>query len=432
MRLYDGRKGLYEKRNNMDDKLCHELNKLIEIGSDKRIMRTSTVVQLLNDLNRNTQDEYAKAIGYLEDKGIGLEVDDSERKPFLDSSKIAITPKTLSVESIVKKIKYGEINLDTEFQRKRSLWKNDVKSQLIESFMVQLPIPPMYFDGKKENEWLVIDGLQRLCTLKEFIYDQKLALSDMEYLADYNGCKFDDLPRIYQRRIEEAQIAFYLILPGTPSDVKYSLFKRINTPGLRLEPQEIRHALYQGKATKFLQELAENQMFCKATDHDVPAERMQDREMVLRYFAIRYIGEERYKEETLDRYLCEAMEFLNFQEERFFEENRTIFLNALECCYKIFGKQAFRRISKLKPYDKKPINSALFESWMNGVSKLSNYQQQLLIDRKDILRERYIEELDKRSTFNADIGSGKYRSFVRRNHIIEEMIQEVLQSDKKD
>ena len=133
----------------MDDKLCHELNKLIEIGSDKRIMRTSTVVQLLNDLNRKTQDEYDKAIGYLENRGIGLEVDDSERKPFLDSSKIAITPKTLSVESIVKKIKYGEINLDTEFQRKRSLWKNDVKSQLIESFMVQLPIPPMYFDGKK-------------------------------------------------------------------------------------------------------------------------------------------------------------------------------------------------------------------------------------------------------------------------------------------
>ena len=71
-------------------------------------------------------------------------------------------PKTLSVESIVKKIRYEEINLDTEFQRKRSLWKNDVKSQLIESFMVQLPVPPMYFDGKDANSWLVIDGLQRL------------------------------------------------------------------------------------------------------------------------------------------------------------------------------------------------------------------------------------------------------------------------------
>lgn len=269
----------------------------------------------------------------------------------MDSSKIAITPKTLSVESIIKKIKYEEINLDTEFQRKRSLWKNDVKSQLIESFMVQLPIPPMYFDGKREDDWLVIDGLQRLCILKEFVLDQSLVLSDLEYLTDYNGCTFNDLPRIYQRRIEEAQIAFYLVLPGTPSDAKYSLFKRINTPGLRLEPQEIRHALYQGKATKFLQELAENELFCKATDGDVPSERMQDREMVLRYFAIRYMGEETYKDNTLDGYLCEAMEFLNHQTNDFLEKIKCLFLDTLECCFSIFGKQAFRRISKSRPYE---------------------------------------------------------------------------------
>ncbi len=416
----------------MDVKLREEINRLIEIGSGKKIIRTSTVVRLLNDLNSNTQDEYEGAIDYLESRGIGLEVDDSERKPFLDSSKISITPRTLSVEAIVKKIKYGEINLDTEFQRKRSLWKDDVKSQLIESFMVQLPIPPMYFDGKREDSWLVIDGLQRLCTLKEFILDKKLVLSELEYLSDYNGCKFDDLPRIYQRRVEEAQIAFYLILPGTPSDVKYSLFKRINTPGLRLEPQEIRHALYQGRATKFLQELSENKMFGIVTDGDVPSERMQDREMILRYFAVRYLGEDKYKDQTLDGYLCEAMEFLNQQKDNFFEENRALFLNTLECCHKIFGKQAFRRISQSKPFDKKPINSALFEAWMNGVSKLTDCQRQSLTDRKDKLRERYIEELDKRSTFNADISSGKYRSFVRRNRTIEEMIEEILKDDKKD
>ena len=196
----------------MDKKLQDELNKLIEIGNEKKMIRTSTVAQLLYDMKRYSQNEYEETIEYLESKGIGLEVDDSERKPFLDSSKIAITPKTLSVESIVKKIKYEEINLDTEFQRKRSLWKKDVKSQLIESFMVQLPIPPMYFDGKKEDSWLIIDGLQRLCTLKEFVLDQSLILSDLEYLTDYNGCTFNDLPRIYQRRIEEAQLAFYLVL----------------------------------------------------------------------------------------------------------------------------------------------------------------------------------------------------------------------------
>lgn len=413
----------------MDGKLQEELNKLIEISNEKKMIRTSTVAQLLFDMKRKTQREYEETIEYLEKKGVGLDIDNSESRPYLDSSKISITPKTLSVEAVVKKIKYEEINLDTEFQRKRSLWKNNVKSQLIESFMVQLPIPPMYFDGEREDSWLVIDGLQRLCTLKEFLLDQSLALSDLEYLTDYNGCTFCDLPRIYQRRIEEAQISFYLVLPGTPSDVKYSLFKRINTPGLRLEPQEIRHALYQGKATKILQELADNELFYRATDGDVPSERMQDREMVLRYFAIRYIGEETYKDYTLDGYLCKAMEFLNHQTNDFLEEIKGLFLNTLECCYEIFGKQAFRRISKSKPYDKKPINSALFEAWMNGISRITAEQRQLLLARKEILRAKYIEELDKRSTFNADIGSGKYRSFVRRSNTIKEMIEEVLQGD---
>ena len=81
----------------MDVKLREEINRLIEIGSGKKIIRTSTVVRLLNDLNSNTQDEYEGAIDYLESRGIGLEVDDSERKPFLDSSKISITPRTLSL-----------------------------------------------------------------------------------------------------------------------------------------------------------------------------------------------------------------------------------------------------------------------------------------------------------------------------------------------
>lgn len=415
----------------MDIKIEKELNKLIEIRKEKGLLRTSTIIQLLNDLNKNDEENYDETILYLEESGISIDVDNSEKKPFLDSNKIAIVPKTLSVESIVKKICYEEINLDTEFQRKRSLWKNDIKSQLIESFMIQLPVPPMYFDAKNTESWLVIDGLQRLCTLKEFLLDKELRLTGMEYLPDYEGCSFDDLPRIYQRRIEEAQIAFYLILPDTPSDVKYSLFKRINTPGLKLEPQEIRHALYQGKATAYLKELAENDIFRQATDNDVPSERMQDREMVLRYFALKYLGSDAYKMNSLDGYLCEAMEFLNQQEEPFFQQNKIMLFRALKCNYSIFGKRAFRRISKNKQTEKKPFNSALFEGWTNAISELNQKEQEKLICNKEKLVELYVDELDKRSTFNTDISSGKYRSFIRRNETIKMLIQEVLDSDKE-
>ena len=224
-------------------------------------------------------------------------------------------------------------------------------------------------------------------------------------------------------------MAFYLILPETPEDVKYSLFKRINTPGLTLEPQEIRHALYQGKATRLLQELAENDTFVKATDGDISSKRMQDREIVLRYLALRYLGVEVYKEGNVDNYLNKAMKFINDQTDEFIDECKKTYFSALECMFSVFGKYAFRKISKIRPSDKKPFNTALFESWMNGVSLLNGKEQERLIKNREQLKELYIEELDKKSSFYNDIGSGKYRSLIRRNETIKKMIQEVLDAD---
>lgn len=414
----------------MDKKLKENLDKLILAGKENGGIRTTTIVQLLNDLKKYSEQQYNEAIGYLEEKGINLIVDSTEeRKTILDSSKISIQPKTLSVEAIVKKLKYGEIDLDTEFQRKRSLWNPSVKSQLIESLMIQLPIPPMYFDGRDADEWKIIDGLQRLCTLNEFLVEKKWKLTDLEYLGDYNNCSMDDLPRVYQRRIEEGQLAFYLILPETPEEVKYSLFKRINTPGLTLVPQEIRHALFQGKGTSLLQELAESELFCNATGNDVLSSRMQDREMVLRYLALHYLGVEAYKNCSIDDYLNKAMIFLNGQEDSFFEQCRALYFESLDCVYRIFGRYAFRRISKVRQQDIKPINTALFESWLNGVANLSKIERELLVQRKQRVRQVYIEELDKKSSFYSDIGSGKYRSLVRRNETIQKMIREVLDED---
>ena len=416
----------------MNSKLKKDLDALIKIGEARGSLRTYTVEQLLNDLGLNTDETFGEAVDYIENsKKMILIVDDEEEKRnVLDSSKIAILPKTLSVEAIVKRLKNNEINLDTEFQRKKSLWSLTVKSQLIESLMIQLPIPPMYFDGRDTNAWLVIDGLQRLCTLKEFIIEKRWKLKGLEYLPDYNNCSIEEFPRVYQRRIEEAQISFYLILPDTPAEVKYSLFKRINTPGLRLEPQEIRHALYRGKAAELVRDLAENKLFIRATGASVPTERMQDREMVLRYLALHYMGIECYREETMDSYLNKTMEFLNRQDDRFIEECKELFFESIDCIYKIFGKKSFRRISKIKPNDLKPINTALFESWINAFADLTENQRNQLIEQGDKLIQLYVEELDKRSSFYNDIGSGKYRSFVRRNETIKKLIQEVLTGDK--
>ena len=108
-----------------------------------------------------------------------------------------------------------------------------------------------------------------------------------------------------------------------------------------------------------------------------------------------------------------------------------MYFESLDCIYQIFGKYAFRKISKIRQKDLKPINTALFEGWLNGVSNLSQAERALLIQKKDDVKNLYIEELDKKSSFYSDLGSGKYRSFIRRNETIQKIISEVLNENRQ-
>src|SRR5262249_12955743 len=137
-----------------------------------------------------------------------------------------------------------------------------------------------------------------------------LRLSKLEFLTEYEGKKYDELPRSLQRRINETQVTAYLIEKGTPANVKFTLFKRINTGGLPLSPMEIRHALNQGKATELLKKLSKSEAFRKATDNSIQDERMADHECVLRFLAFSLTPYSKYKED-LDTFLNDAMADLN-------------------------------------------------------------------------------------------------------------------------
>ena len=133
----------------MDANIKENVEKIVTAGKENGSIKT-TITQLLNDLGIHSDEQYNEIIELIEERNINLIVDSTEqRNMILDSSKISIMPKTLSVETIVKKLKYKEIDLDTEFQRKRSLWTETVKSQLLESLMIQLPIPlrKIYYIG---------------------------------------------------------------------------------------------------------------------------------------------------------------------------------------------------------------------------------------------------------------------------------------------
>jgi hypothetical protein len=132
-------------------------------------------------------------------------------KPF-DPTKINIETKTPSLDTLIKRIKHGTVQLNTEsyFQRNVNLWDEVKQSRLIESILIQFPLPAFFFDATDDENWLVVDGLQRLSSIRNFCVEQddqrKLKLTNLEFLTQFNGFSWEDLPGNLQTRIEESQV----------------------------------------------------------------------------------------------------------------------------------------------------------------------------------------------------------------------------------
>src|SRR5260370_5618703 len=241
-----------------------------------------------------------------EDTGGGFEI----TKPF-DPARIRVDTRPMVISLLMDRIRNREIDLTPGFQRKGGIWSPRAKSRLIESLLMRIPLPAFYMDGSDESKWLVVDGLQRLSTLKSYVIDKTLDLKGLEFLSECDGKKFDQLPRSLQRRILETQVTVFLIQENTPPEVKFNIFKRINTGGLPLSSQEIRHALNQGKASIFLQDLAECAEFRTATNEGIRDDRMGDRECVLRLIAFMRTPYQEYRSKNIDTFLNQCMIELN-------------------------------------------------------------------------------------------------------------------------
>jgi len=324
-------------------------------------------------------------------------------KPF-NPAEIDITTKPLTIDLLIKRLKAVpvEIDLTPEFQRRTNLWNEKQQSQLIESLLIKFPLPAFYFDGTDNNNWLVIDGLQRLCAIKNFAVSKKLKLIGLEFLHKLEGKGFDDLDRISQRGIEESQITAYVINPGTPEDVKFNIFKRLNTGGLMLTQQEIRHALNQGKPAKFIEELASTKEFIDTTG-GINTERMLDREFVTRFFAFYISPVVEYKPD-LDSYMNSKMKIIKDISEDKLSKIKHNFTESMKLAKIIFGKHAFRKVVDINE-SRHPINKALFEVWSVTLSKLNDKERDILLKRKEIVFDNFIELMKNDEKFIAAISS---------------------------
>lgn len=372
-----------------------ELEKLVQIAREQGNIINLNLVYMTIDPGKT---DFTVVMKYFDDRGISMIEGDVEPditayscegekiRPF-DPAKISITMKPMTLDALIKRIENEEIEFDTSFQRKAGLWSKRQKSQLLESIFLRIPLPAFYFDATDEDKWLIIDGLQRVSTLKEFIVDESLKLQELEFFPELNGCNYDKLPRTFQRRIDETVINVYLVNPSTPENVKFNIFKRINTGGLTLEPQEIRNALFQGQATVFLQKCAKMSCFLKATAGSIKSERMLDREFVLRYVAFCYLDLDLYNG-NIDEFLNEGMKFLNhanISEIKKIQEEFTFVMNSVSA---VMGNHGFRKICA--DGRRRPINKVIFESWCYVFRTLLSGDIEKLINKRYEVQHEYM------------------------------------------
>lgn len=382
-----------------------------------------------------TKSENIETSNILTEKALDDTVDEEElylpgeggniSSPF-DPRLVDIDSKPMVISNIVERLKYKEIILDPDFQRNSNLWDEKKQSRLIESLLIKIPLPTFYLDMAEEDKFIVVDGVQRLCAINNFMARESndpelLKLQGLEYLQEFNGKTFYQLPANLQRRLKESTIQTYVIKPGTPDKVRNSIFERINTGGLVLQPAEIKNSVYRGRAASFVKKLAETKEFILATNGKVNPERMLDREFVNRFLAFYLLKMEDYHE-NLEDYLNDVLILLKTDMSLDLEKIEKAFLQAMTLSHKLFEDRAFRKRSVNGRFGR--INKPLFEAVTVELARITEKEAKKLLTKKEAFCREYFELFEDENFFRVITnGTASLESVTYRHKKIEELIR---------
>ncbi len=298
---------------------------------------------------------------------------------------ILIRTEVRTVFEVVRRLDKTYV-MNPDFQRD-FVWDKKKQSKLIESVLMRIPLPVFYLAEDELGHLVVVDGLQRLSTFRDFLSKDKDKAFHLDLpREDLKGKGFDDLPAKLQNRVEDCNLTFYIIDSKVPERVRLDIFERVNL-GVPLSRQQMRNCLYQGPATAFLEVQANSELFQRATGQGFRTRDMRDREAINRYCAFKIWGYDHYKGD-FDDYLATALRHLNQNEGRLVELG-TQLQRALSNAELIFGPHAFR---KHEPEQNKrnPINLSVWDVMSTG---LSEYSPALVAENLEALRQGFYDLL---------------------------------------
>ena len=318
-----------------------------------------------------------------------------------------------------------KLDIAPEFQR-FYVFDRRTASRLIESIFLDVPVPAMYF-AEQGTKWIVIDGHQRLRTYFDF-REGKLKLAEMEFLPHLEGKTWDDLSDEERQDFLNRVVQFFLIERDNDPDLTFSVFHRLNRGAVRLNEMELRNCLYQGPFTRMLAQLSKEKSWLDLMDYKGPHKRMEDRELILRFFAC-HAGYNEYRP-PVKTFLSKQMQELNRRSPESLDDLKSRFLNAVRLSKLVFPEHPFQRFKTGDENNhngewQRRVNVALFEVIMLS---LANYSQRDVFSTKERIQNELMNLMTKNKIFVDAITTNAYMGakFKRRHEIWSSTLSDVI------
>ncbi len=332
-----------------------------------------------------------------------LELPEQKRKVFTDQG----DPE---IDSLYRKWKDGDLDIQPDFQR-GFVWDIVKASRLIESILLDIPLPVIYLSQEKDGKEYVIDGQQRLTSFFSFIdgklpdpelpFGKDFRLSSLNVFTEIIGKFFKDLPRELQKKIRFYKIRTITFRKESEQDLKFEVFERLNTGSVSLNDQELRNCIYRGKYNDLLWELSEDKIFRELLGIKRPERRMRDVELVLRFASFYHSTYINYKP-PMKKFLNSDMEKYRFISDKDALELRTAFKNTTTLIKYLLGEHAFKRFysgNQSHPngyWEKKKFNASLYDILMDSFARRD---KNLTMQNLDSISEAYIDLMTSNQQF---------------------------------
>lgn len=375
----------------------------------------SLIIEFKNESKILSEDEltigrHSKTnIPILADDTKDIEYDEGDSPDFVDynpARKIFTQKSEYSVEYLHKLYKRGRLSLQPDFQR-QFVWDSSKASSLIESLLLDVPIPIIYLSEDNDGIYSLIDGQQRLCSIFAYIDgnfpDGKLfLLNKLKVIVDLNGKCYRDIDSQFQEKLDSSSLSTVIIKKESDLELKFDIYERLNTGSVKINDQELRNCLYRGNYLNLLKKLATDDEFRYIMGLKGPDKRMKDVEYVLRFGAFYHQTYLKYPQ-SMTNFLYQEMNiYQNIDKE---QENDFVakFKKAVQINYSLFGNRSFRKIlcgnsdnPNFTWKSSKVVNAALYDLMMVS---FFNYDKNMIYRHLDSIREAYISLLTENTQF---------------------------------